>query len=185
MSAPATPPTPPADPTSLCKGKFLELVSDGTWEYVRRTRGTTPVGIAALTDEAAPRVILISQFRKPVGKVCVEIPAGLVGDAEAHASEAWQDAARRELEEETGYTADHFEELAEGPTSAGLTSELIKLVRARGVRKIGNPTPDGDEQITVHEIPLPEVPAFLRTHQAAGHLLDPKVFAALYFLTQR
>jgi ADP-ribose pyrophosphatase len=172
----------PTLPTSLAKGKFLELVNDSGWEYVRRTKGSTPVGIAAMTQDSPPKVILISQFRKPVGKICVEIPAGLVGDT--HAAEEWQAAARRELEEETGYTADRFEELAEGPTSAGLTSELIKLVRAHGVRKIGDPTPDGDEQITVHEIPLPEIPAFLRGEQAKGHLLDPKVFAALYFLTR-
>jgi ADP-ribose pyrophosphatase len=169
-------------PTSLAKGKFLELVNDNGWEYIRRTKGSTPVGIAAMTSDSPPKVILISQHRRPVGKTCIEIPAGLVGDT--HDAEDWQTAARRELEEETGYTADHFQELAEGPTSAGLTSELIKLVRASGVRKIGDPTPDGDEQITVHEIPLPNVPDFLSQQQAAGHLIDPKVFAALYFLTR-
>jgi ADP-ribose pyrophosphatase len=169
--------------TSLAKGRFLELVSDAGWEFVRRTKGATPVGIAAMTSDSPPKVILISQHRRPVGKICIEIPAGLVGDSDAHAQEDWQSAARRELEEETGYTADSFSLLAEGPTSAGLTDECIKLVRAHGVRKIGNPTPDGDEQITVHALPLAAVPAFLAQQQAAGHLIDPKVFAALYFLT--
>jgi ADP-ribose pyrophosphatase len=159
------------------RGRFLELVSKAKWEYVRRVRGNTPVGIVA---ESEGRVILISQYRVPVGKRCVEIPAGLVGDI--HADEAWQPAARRELEEETGYTAEGFEELMEGPTSAGLTSELIKLARAVGVRKIGEPTPDGDEEITVHAVKLGEVEGFLRERVAAGDLIDPKVYAALYFL---
>lgn len=174
-------PLPP--PISLGKGRFLELLNDQGWEYVRRTKGATPVGIAALTADTPPKVILISQFRRPVGKICIEIPAGLVGDSDAHAAEDWQSAARRELEEETGYTADSFTLLAEGPTSAGLTDECIKLVRAHNVRKIGNPAPDGDEQITLHEIPLPEIPPFLASRQAAGHLIDPKVFAALHFLS--
>jgi ADP-ribose pyrophosphatase len=114
--------------------------------------------------------------------MCVEIPAGLVGDSDK--SEDWRTAARRELEEETGYSADRFEALSEGPTSAGLTSELIKLVRAWGVRKIGSPKPDGDEQITVHEVPLERIESFLAAKVESGHLIDPKVFAALYFLTR-
>jgi ADP-ribose pyrophosphatase len=50
------------------------------------------------------------------------------------------------------------------------------------VRKIGEPTPDGDEEITVHAVKLGEVEGFLRERVAAGDLIDPKVYAALYFL---
>jgi ADP-ribose pyrophosphatase len=166
--------------TSLHRGKFLELAAIGHWEFAHRVRGSTPVGIAALTAEG--RVILISQYRVPVDAVCVEIPAGLVGDSDA--GEDWHTAARRELEEETGFTARRFELLSEGPTSAGLTSERIRLVRARDVSRIGAPTPDGDEEITVHEVPLAEVDAFLAAQATAGRLVDPKVYAALYFLTR-
>ncbi len=170
---------------SLYRGKFLELAAIGHWEFVHRIRGTTPVAIAALTDNG--RMILISQFRIPVGKRCVEIPAGLVGDSPGLAGEPpedWRTAALRELHEETGYTADHVTLLMEGPTSAGLTSECITLVRATGLRKIGAQMPDGEEQITLHEIPLAEVEAFLATRVEAGDLIDPKVYAALYFLTR-
>ena len=169
---------------TLARGKFLELVRRERWEFARRVRGTTPVGILAVDREgtAAARVILISQYRVPVGKVCVEIPAGLVGDSETHSAEAWQEAARRELEEETGYTAESFEELSEGPTSAGMSSELIKLVRARGVSKKGAQMPDGEEEIEVHEVPVREVDAFLRGQVGQGKLIDPKVWAVLYFL---
>jgi ADP-ribose pyrophosphatase len=167
-------------PVSLGRGKFLELVISGSWEYVRRVRGKTPVGLIALTDDR--RILLISQYRIPVGKSCIEIPAGLVGDS--HDNEDWQTAARRELREETGYAAAGFEPLTEGPTSAGLTSECILLVRATGLRKVGNPQPDAGERITLHEVPLEKADAFLQRRAAAGDLVDPKVYAALYFLTR-
>jgi ADP-ribose pyrophosphatase len=148
---------------------------------VERVRGKTPVGIVAVNGEG--KVILISQFRIPVDKRCVEIPAGLTGDGE-DVEEGFEKAAVRELEEETGYTAEKMEFLTEGATSAGLTSERIMLVRAVGVKKIGAPRPDGDEDIAVHEVALEDADSFLRQREAAGELVDPKVWAALYFLTR-
>ncbi len=167
-----------SDLRSLYRGKFLEFVSLGTWEFVQRVNNPSPVGIVALTADR--RMILITQFRIPVGKVCVEIPAGLVGDAQA--GESWKTAAIRELREETGYAATGMEWLTSGPTSQGLTSECMIFARAVGITKAGLPEPDGDEQIAVHEIPLDQVPAFLRDQQAQGRLVDPKVYTALYFL---
>ncbi|MGN6367648.1 MAG: NUDIX hydrolase [Phycisphaerae bacterium] len=167
---------------SLHRGKFLELRQRNHWEYVHRIRGQTPVGIAALTPDQ--KILLISQFRVPLQKTIIEIPAGLVGDKPGEESEPWQLAAQRELLEETGWAAEKIEFLAEGPTSAGLTSECIKLVRATGLTKRGNPTPDGDEQIQVHEIPLTQVDNWLAEKVNAGQLIDPKVYAALYFLSQ-
>jgi ADP-ribose pyrophosphatase len=164
----------------LHQGRFLELVAEGKWEYVRRAADAPAVGIVAVTPEK--KLILISQFRIPVGRTVVEIPAGLVGDAAA--GESWKVAAIRELREETGYTATEMEWLTDGPTSAGLTSERVILARARGVSREGAPEPDGDEMIEVHEVPLAEVPAFLKAREERGDLIDTKVFAALYFLHQ-
>jgi ADP-ribose pyrophosphatase len=165
---------------SLHRGRFLELVrAPGGWEYVQRVGNPRSVGIVALTPDRC--LILISQYRIPIGKICVEIPAGLVGDGAV--KETWQTGAIRELREETGYTASDMEYLTEGPSSAGLTTECILLARALGVSKAGAPEPDGDEQITVHEVPLPEVPAFLQTCVKKGWIIDPKVYAALYFLS--
>jgi ADP-ribose pyrophosphatase len=163
---------------SLYRGKFLEMVALGKWEFVRRPGNVPPVGIAAVTAEG--RMILIAQYRVPVGKVCVEIPAGLVGDGEG--GESWKAAALRELREETGYGAADMEMLTSGPTSAGLTSECMIFARAVGVRKAGAPMPEGGEEIEVHEVPLGEVAAFLKGQEARGRLIDPKVYVALYFL---
>ncbi len=162
------------------RGKFLEMVTVGGWEYVQRTKGNTPVGIVALTPEN--HVVLISQFRAPVGAEVIEIPAGLVGDHEGAEQEEWAVAAKRELLEETGWEAQQVEKLTLGPTSAGLTSELILLVRATGLRKVGEPEGDGTEQITLHEVPLAEVDRWLAAKVAAGVLVDPKVYAGLYFV---
>jgi ADP-ribose pyrophosphatase len=164
-------------PQTLHKGRFLELACIGNWEFARRPGTTNPVGILAVTPEN--KILLISQFRIPVQKVVIEIPAGLIGDCAT--DENWETAARRELEEETGYTAEHFEKLTQGPTSAGLTSECSLLVRAIGVKKKGDQHLDGDEQITVHEIAITEAHEWVRARERAGDLVDPKVWVSLYF----
>ena len=166
---------------SLYRGKFLELATRGKWEFVRRVNaeGNSPsaVGIVAVTADR--RMVLITQLRVPVGRVCVEIPAGLVGDTST--KEGWKGAALRELREETGYAAEDMEFLTEGPTSAGLTDECIRMVRAIGVRQAGAPEPDGDEQIEVFAVPLQDVEGFLHRRRVEGKLIDPKVYAAFYF----
>jgi ADP-ribose pyrophosphatase len=169
---------PMPTPRTLYRGQFLEFLAAGTWEFVQRPRHAEPVGIVALTADR--RLLLISQYRIPVGQICVEIPAGLAGDSGA--PESWKAAALRELREETGYTAADMEFLARGPTSAGLTSECMIFARAIGLTQAGPPQPDADEQIQLHEIPLAEVPAFLRDQESQGRLIDPKIYAALYFL---
>ena len=182
-----TDPSPPR--VSLYRGKFLELAAISHWEFVVKAIAFAepcPSAIVALTDDA-PHHPYFAIPGSPWAKRCVEIPAGLVGDSPVAAGqppEDWRVAALRELrEEETGYALPTDVEpwLMEGPTSAGLTSECIKLVRATGLRKIGAPMPDGDEQITVHEIPLAEVDAFLAARVHAGDLIDPKVYAGPLF----
>jgi len=69
-----------------------------------------------------------------------------------------------------------------GPTSAGLTSELIRLVQATGLRKVGEATGDGEEKITVHLVKVPEVRAWLSERVRRGMLVDPKVYAGLWFV---
>jgi ADP-ribose pyrophosphatase len=167
-------------PEILGRGRFLTLVNDAPrqWEYVRRNNPRPPVGIIAKDDKN--QVLLIEQYRPPVDANVIEIPAGLVGD---HApDESMEAAARRELFEETGYEAGRIEWLTRGPTSAGLASELIDLVRAHDVRYIGEAKGDGTEQITLYAIDMNAVDGWLAEKAAAGVLIDAKVYTALYFL---
>ena len=167
----------------LAQGRFLRLIVRDSWEFAQRIVAPCPVGIVALTQEN--KVLIIEQFRVPLGRNILEIPAGLVGDLPGHEREDLATAAKRELLEETGYEAQDIDFLMEGPTSAGLCDEVMRLVRARGLRRHPNPPRDPAEQITLHEIPLDQADSWLTDRIAGGALVDPKVFAALYFLRCR
>lgn len=165
------------DPDLLYEGRFLRVKKRGRWEYVERTRLSGIVAVLAVTDE--DKVILIEQFRPPVNRIVVEIPAGLAGDE--NDSESLAEAARRELLEETGYEAREMETFFEGPSTPGLTDESITFFRARGLRKVGEGHGDGLEQITRHEVPFDEVDEWLEARRGLGHLVDCRVYTALHF----
>ena len=162
----------------IAEGKFIRFVAEGSWEYAERTTPQMPVGIVAITPDQ--KLILIEQYRIPVHCTVIEIPAGLVGDKGE--DEVYEEAAKRELLEETGYSADQIEQLAIGPATAGMCSEMSRLLRATGVQKMGAAHGDGDENITVLEIPLAEVAGYLRKRNAEGTPVDWKVYAACWFL---
>jgi ADP-ribose pyrophosphatase len=163
----------------LHTGRHLELVQRGKWEFVRRTQAKAVVGIAALTD--AGELLLVEQFRVPVGHPVIELPAGLVGDETP--DEDLLDAARRELEEETGFTAAQLSILAKGPSSAGLCNEIVTLVKASGLRSVGAGGGVGDEKIVLFRVPLKDASAWLSARAAEDRLIDHKVHAALWWLT--
>jgi ADP-ribose pyrophosphatase len=165
---------------TLYDGKYIRLVQHGKWEFARRQNTTGIVGIVAVTDDG--KLLLVEQFRPPVGKAVIELPAGLAGDVEGSEGEELADAARRELLEETGYSAREMTPVASGPPSAGLSDEVITMFVARGLTKTGEGAGDGSEQITLHEVPVGEVRAFVERKAKAGMLVDLKVFAGLYFL---
>ena len=161
----------------LAEGRFLRLIRRGRWEFVQRTNNSGVVGIIATTDDG--RLVLVEQWRPPVGKRCIELPAGLVGD-EDPAEEAAVSAAR-ELEEETGYRARSMQYLTEGVSSAGLTGETLMLFRAKGLEKVHEGGGTEGEKIQVHAVPLEEVPAFVRRRISEGLAVDMKVWTALWF----
>lgn len=164
----------------MAEGRFLRLVRENGWEWVERTGISGVVVIAALTNEG--KVLFVEQHRRPIGTAVIELPAGLAGDIAGQEGEDLADAARRELEEETGYTAERFDVMTSGPVSAGLSSEVLTFFRAVNVRRIGDGGGDESEDITVHEIPLNDAERWLAERAAAGVPADPKVFAGLYFL---
>ena len=161
----------------MAEGRFLRLVSDGGWEYVERCRASGVVAIIPITRDG--RIILVEQFRPPIGCQMIEIPAGIAGDIAGQESESFEVAARRELEEETGYSGGDWQLLGVSPSSAGLTTELITFFAALNVERSSSGGGVEHEQIVIHEVPLPELPEWLSQQAARGAMIDSKIFAAL------
>jgi ADP-ribose pyrophosphatase len=155
-------------------GKFVEVRRRGKWEYAGRPGGMRAAVILAID---AGEVILVEQYRVPLSKFCLELPAGLVGD-EGDACDALSTAAK-ELEEETGYQAAHFEELGEFYSSPGMLSESFTLVRATGLTRTGAGGGTHNEQIVVHRVPLARVAEFVRQRREAGVGIDVKMLILL------
>lgn len=162
----------------LHEGRFLRLRQRGRWEYAERTNAASAVIIVATTPE--DRVLFVEQFRVPVQARSIEMPAGLVGDLGG--SESVESAAARELIEETGWEAGRIDYLMAGPSSSGMSNEIIAFVRASELRKVGEGGGDETEAITVHEVPRREVAAWLHGKLQEGYSIDPKLYAGLYFL---
>lgn len=174
------PMTMPANKTILYTGKFLSLVKEGHWEYAVRVNATGAAVIVAVTDEQ--KLLLVEQYRIPVQSRTIELPAGIIGDEVGLSGESQAEAARRELREETGYDAEHIELLMTGPASGGLTSEIVTLLRASRLRRVGAGGGIAHEKIIVHEVPLSEIDTWLAAKVQAGMMIEPKVYAGLYFL---
>jgi len=161
---------------TVWKGKYISALKRGTWEFVSRTGSTNAVVIIA---EHEGKVILIEQFRVPVGGRCLELPAGLVGDEDEHATV--EDTAVKELEEETGFTCDRVERLGDFHSSPGMVAESFTLVRAHGVRKVGEGGGTEHEEIDVFLVPRAEIPAFVASRREQGVAVDVKLLNFLNF----
>ncbi|PHR91895.1 MAG: DNA mismatch repair protein MutT [Blastopirellula sp.] len=164
---------------TLHQGNHLTMVARGNWEYVQRNTNKPAVGIVAITDEN--KVVLVEQFRPPVNSRVIEIPAGLSGDIPGAEDEALIEAAKRELIEETGYTAKHWQNLGGGFSSPGMTDETIELFLAEGLEKQHAGGGDASEDITIHEVPIKSVFQWLQKHKTP---LDIKLLAALFAAEQ-
>jgi ADP-ribose pyrophosphatase len=156
------------------EGKYVKVTKQGTWEYVSRTRNVTAAVILALHDG---EVILVEQYRVPLGATCLELPAGLVGDEQE--GEAIETAAIRELEEETGYRAERMIDLGRFYASPGMSSEGFNLLRAEGLTRVGEGGGTEHEQIVVHHVPVDAVPAFITVKRAEGVRMDVKLLLLL------
>lgn len=163
-------------------GRFLGMRERDGWEYAYRTNASGVVGMVAVTDNQ--ELVLVEQYRIPVECRVLELPAGLVGDT-GDGDEAFSVAAERELLEETGYRANSMEELLTCPSSSGLTDELITLYYASGLERIGPGGGDGNEKITVHLVKLSEAVTWLEQRTREGFMIDPKIFAGLFWASLR
>lgn len=159
---------------TMWQGRFIAAKRQGKWEYVGRSRGIRAAVIVAIDDG---HVILVEQYRVPLGAPCIELPAGLIGDETE--GEPIAIAASRELEEETGYRAERIEEIGEFASSPGMVSETFTLVRAIGLEKVHDGGGIEGEDILVHRVALGEVPAFVEQQRALGKMMDVKLLLLL------
>jgi ADP-ribose pyrophosphatase len=160
--------------TVAWEGRYLVAKTRGKWEYVSRTRGIHAAVILAIHEGEA---ILVEQYRMPLGSRCLELPAGLVGD-DVEGEEA-EIAAIRELEEETGYRAEHMIDLGRFYASPGMSSEGFTLLRAVGLERVGEGGGVEGEDIVVHHVPVAEMPSFVAAKRAEGCAIDVKLLLFL------
>jgi ADP-ribose pyrophosphatase len=156
------------------EGKYLRIVRDGRWEFVERCGGVHAVVILA---EHEDKIVLVEQLRVPLGnRKCIELPAGLVGDED---DKGVEETAIKELEEETGFTADRIEVIGEFFSSPGMVAEGYTLVRAHGLRRIGEGGGNDHEEIEVHLVPRAEIAAFVDLKRSEGCGIDTKMLLLL------
>ena len=165
---------PPVE--TMWEGKFVRALRRGKWEYASRARNIRAVVILAQHDG---KIILVDQPRVPPDCRCIELPAGLVGDEDPEATP--ETTAIKELEEETGFTAERVERLGDFYASPGMLSESFTLVRAHGVRKIGEGGGTESEDINVHLVPRAEIANFIEQKRAEGFGVDVKLLLFLNF----
>jgi ADP-ribose pyrophosphatase len=165
---------------TLYEGRWLSLRKRGRWEYAERNNPGGAVIILAVTPD--DMVLFVEQYRVSILQNTIEMPAGLVGDMADQADESALLAAQRELEEETGYRCQRVEFVHRGPSSSGMSTEMITFVRAWDLEKVGPGGGDESENIVVHEVPRREAGAWLFARAAEGYSIDPKLFAGLWFI---
>ena len=164
---------------TVWEGKHLRVVVKQGWQCVERKGITGIVCIVPVTVD--DELVLIEQYRAPVDARVIEMPAGLVGDEPGKEDEPFEEAAGRELLEETGYEALTMERLFDGVVSAGLSDERLTFFLAKGCKKVGPGGGDSSEDITVHVVPRKNVLGWIEEQRRAGKTVDVKAMAILAF----
>ncbi|MBS0254457.1 MAG: NUDIX hydrolase [Proteobacteria bacterium] len=174
-----------AEPEELMwAGKFITARRRGRWEYVTRARGIRAAVILAIDEpsDGAPdgdHVLLVEQFRVPLGRPCLELPAGLIGDHDGVAGETDLTAAARELEEETGYAAAQWQVVGQFYSSPGMVSESFTLLKATGLTRVGPGGGVEGEGIVVHRVALAELATFVAAARARDIGIDVRLLILL------
>lgn len=157
----------------MWEGKYVRAIKRGKWEYASRSNN---IGAVAIVAEVDGKIILVEQPRVATGKRCLELPAGLVGDED---DDGVEQTALKELQQETGYTAETIERISDFYASPGMLSESFTLVRATGLTKVGEGGGDENEDINVHLVPRDEVRDFIFRKRDEGLGLDVKLLLFL------
>ena len=176
---------------TVWEGMFLRSVittyidSSGSvrkWESFERVNCKGVVAIVPVTDDK--EVLLIRQFRPPVNGYVIEFPAGLNDKGDT-----LEEAARRELLEETGYSAKEIIFLTEGPMSSGSSGEILTVFLAKGLalnplnqvqgQGQGIGKRDETEDIEVIKIPISELYQTLDALRSEGNYIDLKIYGLM------
>jgi ADP-ribose pyrophosphatase len=173
---------------TVYRGHYLDLQvveierSDGS--RARRDVVDHPGAVAIVAIDDEDRVLLVRQWRVPAGRALLELPAGTLDrDGQAGTTEDPAVAAARELEEETGQRAEHWELLGSFWTAPGFTTELMYLYEARGLRPADGERlgPDEGERLELERVPWPEAVAMAEQ----GEIADAKSLVGLFWLARR
>jgi ADP-ribose pyrophosphatase len=163
------------DAKTIFEGKRVMVRERDGWEFVERKKGKSAVAVLARTADG--KIVLVGQYRRPVDAQVIDFAAGLVGD---EGNDSAEETARKELREETGYRCAGVRRLTTAPTSPGITSETVAFFLATGLEREG----DAEEGITVYEIAENAVLDWLRARENEGVLIDVKIWAGLYLISQ-
>ena len=158
------------------QGDWIVAKTRGKWEYASRARQIRAAVILAVEDG---EVLLVEQFRVPLNRRCLELPAGLIGDEDGGEDDDPLTAAKRELEEETGYQAAHWQDCGEFYSSPGMVSESFTLLKATGLTKVSQGGGTDTEDITVHRVKLTEIQRFIANFRKADIAIDTRMLLLL------
>jgi ADP-ribose pyrophosphatase len=158
---------------NIFQGKIISLQVDEV-ELANGARATREIvkhpGAVAVIAIVDGKLLTVEQYRKPLNRFLVEIPAGKLDGGEDPA-----DAAKRELKEETGYSCDNITLLHSMATSPGFADEVVHLYVAEGL-KAGEAQPDEDEFLGIEALTMEEAERYV----AQGRISDAKTLLAVY-----
>jgi ADP-ribose pyrophosphatase len=171
----------PISSTPVHRGRIVNLSLDevrypdgsiGTLEMIRHSGAAAVLPLLDPISQPDPRILLVRQFRYAAGGYLYEVPAG----RPERAGEPWEECARRELREETGYTAETLLPMTSILTTPGFTDERIHLFLAADL-SAGEVRHDADEFMEVVELRLSEALDLVRT----GRIVDAKTICTLLY----